>query len=144
FVDKFIGDALLVVFGLFEQKGSADAGATAALSCAAAMRAELATLNADRARRGLPALAIAGTIHSGEVVAGTIGAQDRHEFTVVGDTVNVAARLQEIAKRKDWEFLASEATLQRAYRCGATPQTIESDAVPLRGRQEPVRVYRLS
>lgn len=140
FVDKFIGDALLVVFGLFDAEANADGGAMPALQCAGAMRAELEALNLRRRERSLPPLRIAGSIHTGEVVAGTIGAQDRHEFTVVGDTVNVAARLQEICKQKDWDFVASQATLERAQRL--TDAYLCED-VMIRGRSEVVRVFRL-
>lgn len=142
FVDKFIGDALLVVFGLFDEDSRrGDGGAAAALACAAAMSRELEALNLRRAARGMTPLRIAGGIHTGDVVAGLIGAADRHEFTVVGDTVNVAARLQEVCKSKGWQFLASEATVQRGRGAAAMQ---ESDAVSVRGRNEPVLLYRLS
>lgn len=145
FVDKFIGDAILVVFGLFDDgREQGVAGAAAAVRCAAAMVKELDVLNASRRAAGQAPLAVAGAIHSGEVVAGTIGAHDRHEFTVVGDTVNVAARLQETCKARGWQFLVSEAAVDLARRDGAGFQSQDCDAVALRGRLEPVRVFRLS
>lgn len=141
FVDKFIGDAILVVFGLFDESG--DRGAAAAVRCAGSIRDALALVNRERSRRGQPWLALAGTIHTGTMVAGTIGAQDRHEFTVVGDTVNVAARLQETCKQRDWQFLASSTTVDLARAAGVSVNSVDEAAVNLRGRREPVHVYRL-
>src|SRR5262249_59139158 len=85
FVDKFIGDALLVVFGLFDADGTTAgrAGAAAAVRCALGMHERLAALNAARATRGLTSLTVSVGIHSGEVLAGTIGASDRPEAEAV-------------------------------------------------------------
>jgi adenylate cyclase len=143
FVDKFIGDAILVVFGLFESDpydGPAR-GAAAALRCALAMRQNLADLNAGRAARGAAPLAIKIGLHTGEVVAGTIGARERHEYTVIGDTVNVAARLEQLCKVNGCDLLVSESTLTLARRGGVAPETTRHDSVVLKGREQPVTVY---
>jgi adenylate cyclase len=145
FVDKFIGDAMLVVFGLFDaERGEAGrGGAMAALHCAAAMRGKLQELNLKREAGGMPPLRISGSIHAGEVVAGIIGAQDRHEYTVIGDTVNVASRLQVVCKERGLDFLVSEAAWELARAGGYPGSTTFEDTVPLRGRREPVRAFRL-
>jgi adenylate cyclase len=144
FVDKFIGDAMLVVFGLFETNGDpAQSGASAAFRCAADIRSRLLQLNAHREGAGLSPLRISGSIHAGEVVAGIIGASDRHDYTVIGDTVNVAARLQQVCKERGFDFLASEAACNLAAAGGYSGQTAFEDVVPLRGRREPVRAFRL-
>jgi class 3 adenylate cyclase len=145
FVDKFIGDAMLVVFGLFDADGDEPGrnGASAAFRCAAAIRLQLVELNAQRERAGLPRLSISGSVHAGEVVAGIIGAQDRHDYTVIGDTVNVAARLQQVCKDRGLDFLVSEAACRLAAAGGYPGSTSFEDVVPLRGRQEPVRAFRL-
>ena len=78
--------------------GSADGGAAAAVRCALGMHQRLAELNATRARRDQAPLGVSIGIHCGDVLAGTIGAADRHEYTVIGDAVNVAARLQQLCK----------------------------------------------
>jgi class 3 adenylate cyclase len=142
FVDKFIGDAMLVVFGLFETNGGHGA-ARAALECAAAMRHQLDELNERRAGAGLVPLRISGSIHAGEVVAGIIGARDRHEYTVIGDTVNVASRLQQVCKERGLDFLVSEAAWSMAQAGGYPGATTFEDVIPLRGRREPVRTFRL-
>jgi adenylate cyclase len=144
FVDKFIGDALLVVFGLFSADGEtaqAD-GAAAAVHCARGMCERLERLNATRAAGGRPPLQVKIGIHTGPVVAGTIGARDRHEFTVIGDTVNVADRLQQVCHEMGSHVAASETTYRLAAARGAVGET-SSASVALRGRDEPVRVFAL-
>ena len=145
FVDKFIGDAMLVVFGLFEGRpGTASAhGARAAVACAEAMSRSLRRLNAERVADGRPPLAFRGAVHSGPVVAGMLGSTDRHEYTVIGDTVNVAARLLQVAKERDWEFVISGATHDLARSAGWSSPVEGGAAVELRGRSQPVSVFRV-
>jgi adenylate cyclase len=142
FVDKFMGDAMLVVFGLFD--GSETAGGRAAadaIRCALGMQERLAALNARRQVAGEWPLAISIGVDSGEVLAGTIGAEDRLEFTVIGDTVNVAARLQEAGKLRGAPVLVSEAAYELARACGVDPPLAAIDTIPLRGRRSAVRVF---
>lgn len=143
FVDKFIGDALLAVFGLLEEDGDdgARAGAAAAMRCALGMRERLEALNATRAAAGHPPLAVTVGVHAGEVLAGRIGAEDRHEYTVIGDTVNVAARLQQLCKESARTVLASEAAYELACAAGVRCDVTAREAVSLRGRREPIRVF---
>lgn len=160
FVDKFIGDAMLVVFGLFDANGGMDAdgalgppadgalgphtdgGAAAALRCAAGMLERLTTLNATRARRGQPPLGVSIGIHCGDVLAGTIGAADRHEYTVIGDAVNVAARLQQLCKDEGQSMLVSDAAYARARAAGCAIELTRRDPMVLRGRREPIAVLQ--
>jgi adenylate cyclase len=145
FVDKFIGDALLVVFGLFSTDGDdahADSAA-AAVRCALGMCERLERLNGARAASGRPPLAAKIGVHSGQVLAGTIGARDRHQFTVIGDTVNVADRLQQLCHELGCDVVASEATYHLAAARGAVGTAVPSAAVTLRGRDQPVRVFAL-
>jgi adenylate cyclase len=145
FVDKFMGDAMLVVFGLFDTSDSdGGRGAADAIRCALGMGERLTALNLRRSAAGQSALAISIGVDSGEVLAGTIGAEDRLEFTVIGDTVNVAARLQEVGKLRDAPVLVSETAYQLAAGRGAAPPLIAIDTVPLRGRRGAVRVYGIA
>ena len=142
FVDKFMGDAMLVVFGVFDlSEGGGGRAAADAIRCGLGMHERLATLNHQRHAAGHWPLAISVGIDSGEVLAGTIGAEDRLEFTVIGDTVNVAARLQEVGKLRGAPLLVSEHTYRLAAATGTPPPLVEFDTVPLRGRREAVRVY---
>ncbi len=90
-VDKFIGDGALVLFGAVDAEADA---ARRALDCAQALVAELGTVDGRTIR-------IAVGAHWGEVFAGAVGDEARLEFTVLGDTVNVAARLEELSKTSD-------------------------------------------
>jgi adenylate cyclase len=142
FVDKFMGDAMLVVFGLFDRADADGSRAAAdAIRCAIGMQDRLAALNAQRQAAGQWPLAVGVGIDSGDVLAGTIGAEDRLEFTVIGDTVNVASRLQEVGKLRDARLLVSETTYQLARSGGVAPSLVAIDTVPLRGRRGAVRVY---
>ncbi len=144
FVDKFIGDSMLAVFGLFDAEDApARASARAALEAALGMRQELDILNAGRRAAGEPALGISIGIHTGEVLAGTIGARERHEYTVIGDTVNVAARLQQLCKDHERDVLVSAETYELAQSLGFAGIAIPHGAVTLRGRSGQVQVVAL-
>ena len=149
FVDKFIGDALLVVFGLFDRGGDDDggasrrAGAVAAVRCASGIVERLEDLSRRRSAAGKEPLAVTIAAHSGEVVAGVIGSKDRHEYTVVGDTVNVSARLQQVAKDYG-PVVISDATYELARSAGTVMHVQKTDSVLLRGRMEPVTFHVLS
>jgi adenylate cyclase len=146
FVDKFVGDGMLVVFGLFADADTANGeaeSAAAAIRCALGMRDRVVTLNASRRATGRPELAVKVGVHSGELVAGTIGAADRHEFTVIGDTVNVAARLQQLCGEDGRDVLVSDATYRLAASTGYVPPVGTTSAVTLRGRQAVVLVYSI-
>ena len=144
-VDKFIGDAALVVFGLLDDdRGEAATrrAAVAGMRCALGLEDRLHELNLRRRAEGKDELAVTIAIHSGEVVAGVIGSADRHEYTVVGDTVNVAARLQQAAKDYGG-VVASEETFALARAAGFEAPVRSSDSVTLRGRREPVVLHAL-
>jgi len=145
FVDKFIGDGVLVVFGLFDDgMGGPEPGAAAAIRCALGMRDGLARLNADRGGRGETPLAMKVGVHTGPVVAGTLGAADRHEYTVIGDTVNVAARLEGLCGEHGCEMIISASTWDLAQAAGASLPTAARVAVTARGRGGEVDVYRVA
>jgi adenylate cyclase len=113
-------------------------GAAAAVRCVLALRARLARLNAWRVATGRPALASEIGVHTGRVVAGTIGAAERHEYTIVGDTVHVAARLEQLAAEAGYDLLVSEETWRLAGRNGREGRA--AGEVVRRGRHAPVRV----
>jgi class 3 adenylate cyclase len=111
--------------------------------CALGLRERLDTLNASRRTLDKPTLAVTLAVHSGDVVAGTIGASERHEYTVIGDTVNVAARLQQVAKDLDEGFVVSTAARDLAAAGGVVIGNGASERVVLRGRREPVEYVAL-
>ncbi|MEO6576688.1 MAG: adenylate/guanylate cyclase domain-containing protein, partial [Polyangiaceae bacterium] len=104
-VDKFIGDAVMAVFGgVLELKDPC----ASAFDAAVAMRAALADLNEARRLVGRPPIENGIGMHYGEVMQGTIGSTDRKEFTVIGDAVNTASRIEGITKEHGFPILISE------------------------------------
>ncbi len=130
-IDKFAGDAVMAVFGAPEPVPD---HAERALRCALAMQARQAELNGGAE---LP-LAMGIGVNTGVVVAGTVGGAGRLEYTVVGDAVNVAQRLQAVAG--PGEVVASAETVRGAPALTAEP----IGAHVVKGRREPVEVYRLT
>jgi adenylate cyclase len=133
-VNKFEGDAALCVFGA--PSGQVD-HATRCLRTARALRGALQQLS--REREGLDAgIGVA----SGLVVAGNVGAEDRYEYTVIGDAVNEAARLAELAKQNPCRVLASEDSVVRAGH--GDGGWVQSEEVLLRGRDRVTQTYSLA
>jgi class 3 adenylate cyclase len=109
-VDKFIGDAVMATFGgLLERPNPCDDAFDAAL----AMRAGLVELNAQFAAAGLPPLDNGIGVHFGEVLQGPIGSEARREFTVIGDTVNTASRLESATKELSASVVLSAAAAEQ-------------------------------
>ncbi len=121
-VNKFVGDGALCVFGAPVATTTA---ASDALAGARTLRARLAA--------ELPSVDVGIGVSAGTAVAGNVGAERRFEYTVVGDPVNEAARLSELAKQRPQRLLASSATVARADAAEAE-RWARGEAVILRGR----------
>jgi class 3 adenylate cyclase len=106
-LDKYIGDAVMGVFGV---PFHADDHALRALRSAMDMRTRLDRLNVDLKAKGLPELSIGIGLHTGELLIGSIGSTRRLDYTVIGDTVNVASRIEGMTRSYPVEILVSEAT----------------------------------
>lgn len=133
-LDKFFGDALMADFGVPVEIPEA---ASQAVACALDMHRRLREMR-DQGLTPIQRMRIG--INTGEAVVGNIGSDKRMDFTVIGDVVNVAARLQELSKEVDADILVSEATYGEVggkFRFQALPPVV------LRGRREPTAVYRL-
>lgn len=140
-VDKFIGDGALAVFGAPEPR---DDAARCALGCAEAVLAAVAGWSARRIIQDLPPVRIAIGAHYGAVFAGIVGAGGMLEFTVLGDTVNVAERLQRVAADNDLPLVVSDA-FRRAYGDVFPDGSFEAlGALPLPGRSDRVSCWSLS
>lgn len=149
-VDKFIGDAVMAVFGApvphhsrVEQATDADR----AVRCALAMGETIARLNADWSKRNLPTIAVRIGINSGHVIAGSLGSRIRLEYTIIGDAVNIASRLESMDK--DWpgldagehcRVLVSDTTLTLL---ADRYETAGIGSVSLKGKEQPIGVHRI-
>jgi len=133
-VDQFVGDAVMAVFGAPEPL---DDHAERAISCALAMQARQAELNIGVEVDGRPSVVMGIGINTGRVVAGTVGGAGRLEYTVFGDAVNIAARLQ--SEAAGGEIVASATTIAAVPGIAAEP----IGARQVKGREEPVDVYRV-
>jgi len=109
-VDKFIGDGMMVLFGA--PRKSADPCGEA-VQCALAMMVELDQLNAEFAREGLPTLVIGIGINYGSATVGNIGSSERHNYSAIGDAVNVAARVEGLTKDLGRKIIITEAVVSR-------------------------------
>lgn len=110
-VDKFIGDGMMVLFGA-PRKSPDPCGD--AVRCALAMMAELDDLNVDFEREGLPTLTIGIGVNFGSVTVGNIGSSERHNYSAIGDAVNVAARIEGLTKSLGRKILVTGPVVRRA------------------------------
>lgn len=136
-LDKFMGDGIMATFGTpLPTQDAADR----AVRTAQGMMASLATLNEDRARRGLPPLAQRIGIHAGLAIVGNVGTSQRLEYTVIGDVVNIANRIQAKGKSTGRPAMMSAAVMSRLTR----PVASESlGLVVLDGQPQPIELHAL-
>jgi len=134
-VDKFEGDAIMAFWGApLDQEDQAERACRAALR----QQAALSELNRRLGQQGLPAFRMRIGLHTGEAIVGNLGSQKRFDYTVIGDTVNLAARLEGLNKFYGTTILASDATVAG---CGPRVEFLELDRVAVQGRETPVTVY---
>jgi adenylate cyclase len=143
-LDKYIGDALMATFGTPEP-GLDDA--TRALRCARAMLASMEAWNRERAAAGEPELRIGIGIDYGPVVLGNIGSERRLEFTVIGDVVNVAARLETLTRSSGVDLVVSGRLVEAVRReTPGAPELAglaEGPLAAVRGRDGMVPIWML-
>ena len=142
-VEKYIGDAIFAVFGL-PTPGPEDA--LNALRCADGMIAALDGWNREREQRGEAPLAIGIGLNYGPAVIGDVGSEHSLSFTVIGDTVNTASRLQGLTRRFETPLVVGDPLVDAARADDADAvallaQLQDQGEQPLRGRASPVRVW---
>lgn len=136
-VGKFLGDGLLAFWGAPDR---VDDHAPRAVRAALDMRRVLADLNGIREQDGLPPIRIGIGIHTGTVAAGTLGGAMQSEYTVIGDAVNVASRIEGLTKSYDVDVLVSETTW---HLLGGALDGEKLATESIRGRKEPVVLYTI-
>ncbi len=134
-VDKFIGDAIMAVWGV---PVSTDRDPELALQASLNMRSSLQEFNMGRGGAGKPLIKIGCGLNTGPVLAGQIGSSQRMEYTVIGDTVNLASRIESLNKPFGTDILVSEYTLSQLrgqYIVEPMPM------IRVKGKAEPLRVF---
>jgi adenylate cyclase len=135
-VDKFIGDAIMAIWGAPKSTGN---DPLSAVNASIEMRIELDKLNTKRIARGEPAIMIGMGLHYGSAISGTIGSEDRMEFTVIGDAVNMAARIEASTKAFGTDLLLSE-DIANAVKDHFILEA--TSKVEVKGKSEPLTIYK--
>ncbi|AHF93561.1 guanylate cyclase [Opitutaceae bacterium TAV5] len=138
-IDKYIGDEIMALFGApLDMPDAPDRAVQAAL----AMRAALPALNAALAAENLPEVDFGIGICTASVLAGNIGSRRRLNYSVIGDGVNLAARLQALTRREDWHasILISDTT-RAALRDPSACHLRELGEIAVKGKTAPVRIH---
>jgi adenylate cyclase len=145
-VDKFLTQGGVIIMALWGTPETAGDPKRDALNCMRAvlsMRAALSCLNKSRLRRlgrHVPLVKLGCGINTGEIVAGQIGSEERMEYTVIGDAVNLAARLEGPNDLFDTDILISEETYKYA---GDYLLTKEMKSIEVKGKEKPLRIFAL-
>ena len=151
-IEKFIGDAIMAIFGVPLARTSHEQirqDAANAVRCALAMRSRMTELNAHWQSRGLPVCGMRVGIHTGPLVAGSLGSAERQEYTVIGDAVNTASRLESFDKdwvdpdapQTDCRILISETTHQLV---AERFQTTRVGTMRLKNKNEAVTIFSVT
>ena len=146
-IDKYIGDAIMAVFGLpFPRQNPEEIQADAknAIAACLAMDARLKTLNQRMKAEGKPLIQVGMGIHTGPLIAGSVGGKQRANYSAIGDTVNVAARVEplnkEIVAHNLYHLLVTEETYN--YVCDRY-QGVQVTELHLRGKQQETIIYSI-
>lgn len=133
-IDKYIGDSVMAVWGA---PSASDTHAYDALCAALDIQKEVADLNAVYRSEGLPELSMGVGIGTGPALVGPLGSEHRMDYTVIGDTVNVAQRLEQQTRKYGVPIIVGDKSIE------ALPDLLfrELDTVPVKGRSEPVTMF---
>ena len=136
-VDKFVGDAMMAIWGAPRSTGHDQLHAVKA---SLEMRIALAQLNASRLQRGQTAIKIGMGLHSGPAISGTIGSTERMEYTVIGDTVNMASRIESSTKAFGADLLISQAVAEQIKDSFVLEL---AGSAEVKGKAEPIKMFKV-
>lgn len=136
-VNKFIGDGMMAVWGVPDADPD---HARKAMSAALDMRRVVAELNQERAAKNQPRIQIGIGLHSGPLAAGMLGGEAQHEYTVIGDAVNLTSRIEGLTKQLGADILVSDATWGLA---GGKFKGTELGAHQVKGREQSITLHAL-
>ncbi len=134
-VDKFIGDALMATWGALRPHGNETENA---LDAALEMRRQLIDFNKGRGSARKPTIHMGAGINTGPVIAGQIGSDEKMEYTVIGDTVNLASRVEALTKHFGVDLLVTEFALNKVK---GIYKIVKMDDMRVKGKSKPVTVY---
>ncbi len=137
-VDKFIGDAVMAVFGFPEPN---DSSAERCLACAHAMLERLKTWSEERVLAGQPPVSIGVGMHYGEAFVGVVGRDDLLEFTVIGDTVNIAERVERLSRTFDADIVVSRPFAEAAKLDSHSTGWVMETGQTITGHSRPIDVF---
>ncbi|MEM1058103.1 MAG: adenylate/guanylate cyclase domain-containing protein [Verrucomicrobiota bacterium] len=137
-INKFLGDGFMALFGATGTANDTNSHADAAVAAGRGLQARLVRVNRVLAAEGQAELAIGIGVHSGPAVVGSIGSEQRLEFTAIGSTVNLASRVEGLTKSLGVPMLITEAT---KVRLREKPPLHEQPAQHVKGMEEPVPVW---
>jgi adenylate cyclase len=137
-VDKFIGDAIMAVWGA---PNATSGDAQNAVKACLEMRQALEKLNESRVKRGLTEIMIGMGLHSGTAISGIIGSDERMEYTVIGDAVNMAARIEAATKSFGTDLLLSHDIQKRVQSQFLIEKAGDVEA---KGKSEPMALYKVN
>ncbi len=137
-VNRFIGDSIMAIWGA---PLADDKHAVSACLAARDMQFDMHALRADFSKRGLPPIYMRVGIHTGSAIVGNLGASDRFDYTAIGDSVNLASRLEGVNKLYGTEILVSSATVQQL---GDAVPLRQVDRVIVKGKTEAVEIFTIS
>jgi len=136
-VDKFIGDAIMAVWGVPK---STKKDANNAVKACLEMRRALADLNEKRMGRKEPPIQIGMGLHAGTAISGTIGSDERMEYTIIGNTVNTGSRIESSTKAFGSDLLVSDTVLEKV---GDSFLTEYAGSAEVKGRSEPLKLHKV-
>ncbi|MEQ9364172.1 MAG: adenylate/guanylate cyclase domain-containing protein [Leptospirales bacterium] len=140
-LDKFIGDAIMATFGTPRPSPIVGQDAANALRAARGMLEALDEFNREREAGGQAPVRIGIGLHAGEAFAGNVGSEDRLEFTVIGDAVNTASRIESLCKKLNAALLISDTVYEQT---GRPEDAQKMPRVRVKGKVEPLQVYRIA
>jgi adenylate cyclase len=136
-IDKYIGDAIMAYWNApLDVKDHADCAVSSALE----QLERLEVLNKELSKENLPPIFIGIGIHTGEAVVGEMGSLDRSDYTIIGDSVNIASRVEGLCKQYKAEILITQQTKERLKK---DYNIKEIGSVNVKGKKEPVTIYQV-
>lgn len=137
-LDKFIGDAFMAIFGATEND---PLHALHAVKAALGMQQAIEQFNREQTELGKPSLKASVGINTGKVLIGNIGSNERIEYTAIGDTVNIASRVENLNKEFKSDILITESTKAQL---DDSIKTIDKGIIPVKGKLQKVHIFEVS